>query len=45
MTLELNHPETEAPAPKKNILKHFEPRPCPYFFFEEEGDDFKYFKW
>lgn len=44
MTLELNHPEAEAPAPKY-IIKNYEPRPCPYFFFEEEGDDFKYFKW
>jgi hypothetical protein len=44
MTLELNHPELEAPAPQIKP-QHFQPRPCPYFFFEEEEDDFKYFKW
>ena len=46
MTLELNNPELEAPATQsKPQAQHFKPRPCPYFFFDEEEDDFKYFKW
>lgn len=43
MTAELNIPEDI-----EQILegpKNFKPRPCPYFFFDEEEDDFMYFKW
>lgn len=44
MTLELNHPEAETPA-EQALNKIFKPRPCPYSFFDDEEDDFKYFKW
>ncbi len=46
MTLELDNPELEATAPQiKPQPQELKGRPCPYFFFDEEEDDFMYFKW
>lgn len=44
MTLELNLAEEPTHA-QESTLKEFKTRPCPYLFFGDEEDDFKYFKW
>ena len=43
MTAEVN--SLEAIEQIIENAKNFKPRPCPYLFFEDEEDDFKYFKW
>jgi hypothetical protein len=42
MTAELNSPEAIEHIFENT--QNFKPRPCPYFFVEDE-DDFEYFKW
>jgi hypothetical protein len=43
MTAELNIPEDIEQIFEKP--QNFKPRPCPYLFFDDEEDDFMYFKW
>ena len=46
MTLELDNPELEATAPQiKPQPQELKGRPFLYSFFDEEDDDFLYFKW